>query len=63
LIAAGCYDPVPADDEEDNSLAIALGVTFGLLALAAIVFAIWAAKKERKTRLMYENILHKVPAV
>ena len=65
LIAEGCYDPVPSKDEEDNSLAIALGVTFGVLALIAIAFAIWAAKKERKTRLMYENILRpdKVPAV
>ena len=58
MISAGtCYGGSSSDSKADEKLALGLGIGLGLLALLAVVAAVFAAAKERKTRLMYEDIM------
>ena len=58
VISAGtCYGGSSSDSKADEKLALGLGIGLGLLALLAVVAAVFAAAKERKTRLMYEDIM------
>jgi hypothetical protein len=62
VISAGmCYGGSSSDSKADEKLALGLGIGLGLLALLAVVAAVFAAAKERKTRLMYEDIMATKP--
>lgn len=57
LSAGTCYKTTSSSDEDEEKLALGLGLGLGLLAFVAIIVATIASVKERKTRLMYKDIM------
>tara|TARA_B110000977_G_scaffold122234_1_gene157073 strand:- start:496 stop:2106 length:1611 start_codon:yes stop_codon:yes gene_type:complete len=57
LSAGTCYKTTSSSDEGEEKLALGLGLGLGLLAFVAIIVATIASVKERKTRLMYKDIM------
>ena len=55
LSAGTCYDSGGRKDDEE--LALGLGLGLGLLAAALLVVAVVFGVRERRTRLMYEDIV------
>ena len=63
LSSAGTCYPRQSKEDDDEALALGLGLGLGLVAAAGLTAAIVFAAKERKTRLLYKNLMEtKLPA-
>ena len=63
LSSAGTCYPRQSKEDDDEALALGLGLGLGLVAAAGLTAAIVFAAKERKTRLLYKDLMEtKLPA-
>jgi len=63
LVSAGTCYPGQSSSSKDEALALGLGLGLGLVAAAGLTAAMVFAAKERKTRLLYKDLMEtKLPA-